>query len=549
LRKGLNLFIEQMISMESLEKITTRQRKFLWAGLGFILILGIFLHRFSTWNWGIGISHDSIFYISASENLLNGNGISQIEAGTGIKPLTHFPPLYPLSLSFMGYFIGVREAADWSASVLFGTNAVLIALVIFQGSMSLWAGLLGGLLALISPLLLDIHFEALSEPLYIATMLTSFILLASFLKHRKSWQLILAAVAASLSYLTRYIGISVLLTGILSLILLYPGTYRTKFRKVSVYGMVAFIPNLIWYVRNYLLTGSLTNRVLAFHPVSQEKLIEGLLSISRWILPGSAPIGLALGMVAFVALTSTLGFLIKPMDTKTAYRDETVVRVQPILKVIVIYIILYLALLFISLTFFDISTRLDNRILVPFYVMFLMLSIISIQRFLVTSRLSLRKALLLISAALFAWVLIAYVPRSWELIRVMRQEGIGYSSTSWRNSEIIAVLRRLDSGAIIYSNEAFPLYYLTGIEAYGIPEKLDPVKSEEREDFQQGLDIMRERLRNPNSALVVFHQGYLREGMPTLNEIAQGFVIAHESRDGVIFVDPDYLDDWRNVLP
>jgi hypothetical protein len=444
----------------------------------------------------------------------------------------------------LGYFMGVREAADWSAAFLFGINVVLITLIIFQGSKSFWAGLLGGLLALISPLLLNVHFEAMSEPLYIASMLASLILLAFYLREKKTWQLIIAALAASFAYLTRYIGISVLLTGLLSLFLLYPGTTRTKFKNLALYGIVAFIPNLVWYARNYVLTGSLTNRVLTFHPFTRDKLNEGLQSISEWIFSGTVPIGLAFGIVGFIFMVAVVGFILKLRDSRKANNNPDAFRDYPIPVLIVIHSIIYIVILFASLTFFDISTRLDNRILIPLYVMFLILTVISIQRLLVTSRPSLRKPLLLLSGVLFFLVLVAYVPRSWELIRVMRQEGIGYNNASWRNSEIVAVVKRLDSGAIIYSNEAFPLYYLTGIGAYGIPEKFDPVKSVERDDFQYAMDVMRERLRDPNSALVVFHQGYLREGMPTLNEITSGFVIAHESRDGVIFVNPDNLKYW-----
>lgn len=525
-----------------------RQRNILWVGMAIILILGFLLHRFSIWNWGIGVSHDSIFYISAAENFVSGKGISWIDVGNELKPLTHFPPLYPLNLSFLGYFIGVREAADWSASILFVINALLITLIIFQGSMSLWASLLGGLFALISPLLLNIHYEAMSEPLYIALSLTSFILLGSYLKNRNNWQLVLSAVVASLVYLTRYVGLSVLLTGLLSLVLLYPGTFREKFWRILLYGTIASVPNLIWYTRNYLLTGFFTNRVLTFHPITQDKFVEGLLSVSEWILPENAPVGLALGVVIFVVVIITFGFILKFTNATKVNNNGVVIHRDPILAIILTYIIIYIVFLLISLTFFDISTRLDNRILIPLYVMFLILSVISVQGILLTSGITLRKPLTLVSTMLFTLVVIAYVYRSWDLVKVMRQEGIGYNSVSWRNSEIVAILRKFDSDAIIYSNEAFPLYYLTGISAYGIPEKLDPVKAEIREDFEPLMEKMRERLSDPNSAIVVFHQGYLREGMPTLSEILEGFVLAHESHDGVIFVDPINIGLWEDGL-
>jgi 4-amino-4-deoxy-L-arabinose transferase-like glycosyltransferase len=530
--------------MESQMNSTRRQQNVIWVGVAFILILGIFLHRFSTWNWGVGVSHDSIFYISSAENFLAGNGISRIGGGNAVKTLTHFPPLYPLSLSFLGSFIGVREATDWSAAILFGINAVLVVLIIFQASKSLLASLSGGLLVLISPLLLGIHFEAMSEPLYIALALTNFLLLASYFKNRKNWQLILAAVAASLAYLTRYIGVSVLLTGVLSLLLLYRGSYRTKLKKVALFGIIAFVPNLLWYVRNYLLTGSLTNRVLAFHPITKVKLNEGLLSLSEWIFSEHTSFGLGLGSVSFIFFIVIIGFILKFNDERRFRSNEDVFQENPLPILIVLHILVYIGLLFLSLTFFDISTGLNNRILLPLYVLFLILSVVGVQWVVGHSKGIIRKALYLANALLFTIVFLAYAGRSSELIEGMRREGSGFNSASWRNSEIIAILNRVDPGVIVYSNEAFPVYYLTGIGAYGIPEKYDPVKSEVRDDFQRNMEVMRERLRSPSSALVVFHQGNLRVGMPTLNEIVEGFVLAHESGDGVIFVDPDHLNDW-----
>jgi hypothetical protein len=543
------LFLEPSICMQSLVESMGKRRSIFRLGLALLAALAIFLSRFATWHWGAGVSDDSILYMSAAESFLKGDGISVIGEGGTIKPLTHFPPLYPLSLSALGYFIGVREAANWWAAILFGINAILITLLIFQATKSQGVSLLGGLLAIGSPLLLGLHLEAMSESLYLSATLASFILLAGFLRSGKNWHLILAAAAASLAYLTRYIGVAVLLTGLFSLFLLYPGSYRAKLQKAILYSSVGFIPNFIWYARNYRLTGSLTNRVLSFHPATQEKLKEGLLSISQWIFPRTVPIGLSLGLMIFIFIIAAWGLIMGFIDARKGRSMGAALQRNPIPVLLVLHVGAYIVLLSASLTLFDISTRLDNRILMPLYAMFLILVFIGIRNILALSRFSSRKIFHLMSAVLLSTVVIVYASRSWDLVRVVRQEGSGFNSAAWRNSEIIAILRRLDSDVIIYSNEALPVYYLTGIAAYGIPEKFDPVKSEERKDFQFSMEVMRERLKSPNGALVVFNQGYLREGMPTLDEIAAGFVIAHESRDGVIFVYPQNLEEWEEVLP
>ena len=55
-------------------------------------------------------------------------------------------------------------------------------------------------------------------------------------------------------------------------------------------------------------------------------------------------------------------------------------------------------------------------------------------------------------------------------------------------------MRRLDPDAPVYSNEAFPVLYLTGIPARWIPERYDPVKAVEREDFDEQMEKMREAI-------------------------------------------------------
>ena len=62
---------------------------------------------------GIGIYHDSIFYLTSASNLTNGHGLSWFDEGNTLKPLTHFPPLYPLALSA---FITLKVSAGTAAS-------------------------------------------------------------------------------------------------------------------------------------------------------------------------------------------------------------------------------------------------------------------------------------------------------------------------------------------------------------------------------------------------------------------------------------------------
>ena len=286
--------------------------------------------------------------------------------------------------------------------------------------------------------------------------------------------------------------------------------------------------------------------MLSFHPITKEKLNEGILSISDWVLSGSLPeeVKFSIVVILFLVILAALFIKRRRFSKNTVSGNEA--EGSSTFTLLMLHGCLYVVLLFLSLTFFDISTRLNHRILIPLYTVLFILIFISIHRILHVLQPSLRRGLVFVCVFGYLTVLVIYAFRSYELVNLTRQDGRGFTSAAWQQSEIIAILRKVDSDMIVYSNEAFAVYYLTGIGAYGIPEKMDPVKAEIRQDFEPLMEKMRKRLSAPNSALVVFHQGYLREGMPTLNEILEGFILAHESRDGVIFVDPNNIDLWED---
>lgn len=61
------------------------------------------------------------------------------------------------------------------------------------------------------------------------------------------------------------------------------------------------------------------------------------------------------------------------------------------------------------------------------------------------------------------------------------------------------------------------------------------LKGRERPDYDVKFRAMRQKLRSPNSALVVFHPQALRPGMPSLEVMRQGLVPLYQGSDGLIF--------------
>jgi hypothetical protein len=215
-----------------------------------------------------------------------------------------------------------------------------------------------------------------------------------------------------------------------------------------------------------------------------------------------------------------------------------------IISILILHAVVYSLLLIFSISFIDASTRLENRILLPLYFIALISAIISITWVLSTPQWRREWVKYFLGLNLIAFAAALYMPRQMQMIESMREEGRGFSARSWNNSEIISALRRLDPESTVYSNEAFSVLYLTGIPARWIPEKFDPVKAIERDAFAEQMEKMRKNLAQPDSVIAVFHQGYLKVGMPGLDEIMEGFVIVHESRDGIILVSPRNEPSW-----
>lgn len=132
---------------------------------------------------GVGVSPDSVIYLSAADSLIAGDGLKPIAFHyspkvAGGEPLISFPPVYPLLLSLSSIINSDRlSGARWLHSLLFAANIFLVGLLVYLGTArSALATLVGILLLVSSASMLEIHTMAWSEPPFVL-----FILLAALL--------------------------------------------------------------------------------------------------------------------------------------------------------------------------------------------------------------------------------------------------------------------------------------------------------------------------------------------------------------------------------
>jgi hypothetical protein len=485
---------------------------------------------------GVGVSYDSMFYLTSADSLRQGQGLSWVAGGGELRPLVHYPPLYPLVLAGLGSAgIDDLRAATWLAGLLFGLNIGLVGAILLQATRRGWIAIAGAALALASPVFIDVHLEVMSEPLFLVWLLLALACLWSYWREPRLGVLAVAGVATALAYLTRYVGAAAVATGVLVVAVARQESYRRKLGHLALYTGVALLPIAGWYVRNLILTGTATNRLLIFHPVTLSTLRAAAGTLSSWFLPTTLPLQLKAGVVLLVAagLVTTALWGWWSAYRSAEYRENGSGPKKDVLRlatILVAFAGVYVLFLMASLTFFDASTRLDSRILSPVFIAAMMtfLSLVA----------TLPRAGRIAGLVLVGALVVSYAARTLPMLEGMRLNGRGFNSHEWQASETIAWIRNLPGDTLLYSNEAFPILYLTGIPAYWVPEAYDSVKGTPRPDFEAQMETMRQRLRHPGSVLVVFMGSHYRVELPPMDELTAGLAQIARTRDGEIYIDP-----------
>jgi 4-amino-4-deoxy-L-arabinose transferase-like glycosyltransferase len=211
-----------------------------------LAIIGIISLLFVT-RWGIGLNPDSTRYISAARNLRDGFGLTEFFGSDIRRPMTHFPPLYPLLLTGFGVFgIDPLDGARWLNVFLFGANILLIGLAIRRyTSGSIWIPLFGSSLILTSLTMLHIHAMAMTEPLFILLGFSGLLLLAAYLEKSRPSLLIISASATGLAFLTRYPGVALVATGGVGILLFSRKRFFQKIVDASIFGVISLFPIMI----------------------------------------------------------------------------------------------------------------------------------------------------------------------------------------------------------------------------------------------------------------------------------------------------------------
>lgn len=470
---------------------------------------------------GLFLSDDSIAYIAGARSLLAGEGYRAIWLESS-RPVTHFPPGFSSALAFLGLFgLDPLRGTRFLNALLFGFNAALLGILVWRMTPSLIAGLIAAALFVANGDLLQVHTAAMSEPLFIFLSLLAFWAFDLYFELPPSsvgrgiagewWWLAACGALTGLAYLTRYAGLALAVTFLAAIVVLR-STWRKRLISMGIF-LAGFLPFALgWALRNRLVADNVTNRVLAWHPITAENLRLGVYTFSSFLIPveewrqamAKQPylleglILLVLGAALAWTLLQVRNLLSKPRQASELKRGGKESR-EVVSFTTALYLFAYLASIVASMTLFDAATKFKLRILAPVFVSLLIL--------LVAFGIWLRKKNrpLVIAAVVLLLGLSAY--KQSVTLAHWSQGGLGYASFQWYDSQAMAYLRTLPEGMSIYTNEPAAVYLYTGRGARVLPSRYDSATARERPDFEAAVAGMQADVRQGKAVLAVFDGG------------------------------------------
>jgi len=479
------------------------------------VVFGIAALLFMLWitPFGAGVSFDSIMYLGGAKNILSGIGFFNNNL-----PISHFPPFFSILLAATGIVEkNPLQAARILNAILFAVNTGIFILTVYlTAGRNFLTTILAALLFIFSAQLIEIHAYAWSEPLFITLLLLSTLFLCLYVNKPRSSLLFATSISLGFAIITRYIGIA--LFPILLFIIFFSennGKFGKSIRNTITCFLLTSLPLSILFVRNLMVSGSTTDRSFVIHPVPIFTYFTEIMNgIFNFFVPNPLPL---IGEIAiFGLIVAILVFIITRYVKEIGWQLINWRSLSVIMATSsILFTLSYIIFLYISISSFDGSTPVNIRILSPIFV----LLIPGIFTTIWTVSANIKKPILWsLFLVIVIITLILNMPSAITEATDIKENGLGYTSQQWNNSETLDYIKSLPEGIKIYSNGAEVINYLTDGQSILIPRKNNAMTMENNSLYDKQVDAMCKEINNKTAFLVYFDH-IIRGNLPNQQEI------------------------------
>jgi len=462
-----------------------RKRVFLLSGL--FGICGASIIYFST-PGGPSVGSDSVMYLLSAKNLVDKGYFGIIWGQGSLEPLAQYhPPALSLLLAGL-YALGmdVLNAMRFIDIVAFGLLLFFVGFLSYRITAKVSLSIQLSMLFLCTPFIFSSYTDAMSESLFYFFMVVSLLSLLLYLERKSRSALIASAFLALGALMTRYIGVTISVTCLLGIMILSQQNWKNRISDAFIFGLLSPGLSLIWFAWSFLTTSHLSHRTVKSvvdlwragidFRVGLSSVIWNWLTLNSNVLASYDIRKLSTGLFLFI-----VGTLCMFLFYKTFRRLEKG-QYLALVRWIVLFGLTaatYAVVYFLAFALTLPAPDLIERIAAPIFIVTLMAIFGMI--FLAIELWEDKKWLRWLSW-LFLFLLVSfYLPKTIALADVMRTEGRGYNSKTWKGSPIISAIRQLPGGLPIVTNEPAAVLFLTGRDAIWVTAALG-----KQQQFPQG---------------------------------------------------------------
>jgi hypothetical protein len=431
-------------------------------------IAGFFIIYIFTRHSGIGISPDSVVYLSAARNL-HDHGLP---LDFNNNHLVIFPLLYPVFLCAF-IFITTLDPLVF-VPVL---NAFLFAITIYTCGWMIerfnihvrWYKEIMLSCLVLSPCMLEIYSMMWSETIFLFLLLLFIILLGRYLRFPTLRNLFYASCIVSLACVTRYAGITLICAGGLIIILGHQFTFRKKIAHILLFGSISSLLLVANFIHNFAHSATLTG--------VREKSITSLFNnvyyfgyvLCDWLpLPENS---YAIALLTALSLITIFAAVLVRRFTKNIHFNSYE-------NISMVFFVVYGMFMIISATFSRYELF-SSRLVSPAFIPMLFGGSSLIMQ-LIKNASDQRRRLWITAIVLFVFSAfqINQLKDDFENHDGIKDAGLpGYTEDPWnKDSEIVNFLRKnakyFQTGYSIYSNTDDAVYFFTGMACKNLPHNL-----------------------------------------------------------------------------
>ena len=420
----------------------------------FLLLLaavGIGLNLYAT-TWGAALSDDLFDYIKPARDIL---------AGLPYQLSSHYPPALPFLLAAIGRLTGLDplQGIRFLNAFCFGLNIYLAGLLVSKASKSLWIGTAAAIFVLLAQPAFEVHAWAMSEALFISLMLASFLVAGQYLETRRIGWFALSVVLASLTALTRYAGLA-LIAAICLVFLIYPGR-SWKRRALDAFAFGSLATGLFaLYPLSLSSVSSEFSSVggLRFGPIGADDWTELLYNSLLWLMPGRLARGQETLVAEIIGALLIVGLLLAVILNNNAFLAWICqILASPLTLLVLFFILFSLYILYQASQADRYRSPFDFRLLAPTHIAILLLAFTLTA--LAWGKLGriLRAGLVILFIFLFG----LYVQRTSATVNLYHQEGMGFASRYWHDSELLDFIASTSPQTTLVTTAPFGVYFAT----------------------------------------------------------------------------------------